>query len=273
MRSNNPRRPAPPPAAKNPAQRQREIATLLMRLDAMLKQTSELAVAARERVSVGGLTRYRRFSRRVRDFFALAAVAQERLDAAPDEMEDLIIPMTTALERLHTRMVVLFVEGTAAFFASYARVKALPIGAHEMCGVELRGVLEIRKFLDDPLYEGRRGLALRAEADRIAGLIRVVMDRIPPLPDFGDEPSIGPKGAMNSPLKGPGAGPARPAPRAAQSQPQSPARPPAGRPEPPAMPPKQLPAKQPLAKESPAKESPEVRSLSLDQFEDDDEED
>jgi len=238
-RSNAPRRPAaPPPSTRSPAQRQREIATLLMRLDAMLKQTGELAAAARERVSVGGLTRYRRFSRRVRDFFALAALAQERLDAAPEELEDLIDPMTTALERLHTRMVVLFVEGSAAFFNAFARVKALPIGTHEMCGLELRGVLEIRKFLDDPLYEGERGLALRAEADRIAARIRSVMDRIPPLPDFGDEPSIGPKGAVNSPLKGPGAGLPRPA-------------------RPPAAPP---PAPKP---------PPEVRSLSLDQFEDD----
>ena len=247
MRSNNPRRPSPPPSAKSPAQRQREIATLLMRLDAMLKQSGELAVAARERVSVGGLTRYRRFSRRVRDFFALAAVAQERLDAAPEEMEDLIVPMTTALERLHTRMVVLFVEGSAGFFGGFARVKALPIGTHEMCGVELRGVLEIRKFLDDPMYEGERGLALRAEADRITGLIRVVMDRIPPLLDFGDAPSIGPKGAMNSPLKGLGAGVPRPAAR-----PGRPSGPPQG----------PLPAPKP---------PPEVRSLSLDQFEDDDE--
>ncbi|SMH56916.1 hypothetical protein [Azospirillum agricola] len=239
-RPGTPRRPAPAPA-KSPAQRQREIATLLMRLDAMLKQTGELAVAARERVSVGGLTRYRRFSRRVRDFFALAALAQERLDAAPEELEDLIGPLTTALERLHTRMVVLFVEGSAAFFASFARVKALPIGTHEMCGVELRGVLEIRKFLDDPLYEGERGLALRAEADRVVARIRSVMDRIPPLPDFGEEPSIGPKGTVNSPLKGPGAGlpPGRRTGRP-QALPVEPPRPP-----------------------------PEVRSLSLDQFEED----
>ncbi len=244
IRSNTPRRPAaPPPTSKSPAQRQREIATLLMRLDATLKQTGELAAAARERVSVGGLTRYRRFSRRVRDFFALAALAQERLDAAPEEMEDLIDPMTTALERLHTRMVVLFVEGSAAFFNAFARVKALPIGTHEMCGLELRGVLEIRKFLDDPLYEGERGLALRGEADRIATRIRSVMDRIPPLPDFGDEPSIGPKGTVNSPLKGPGAG----------------LRPAALRGRPPALPPE------------PPKPPPEVRSLSLDQFEDEDE--
>lgn len=234
------RRAASPPVAKTPAQRQREIATLLMRLDAMLKQANEQAVNARERVSIGGLTRYRRFSRRVRDFFALAAVAQERLDAAPEEMEDLIDAMTTALERLHTRMVVLFVEGTAAFFAAYARVKALPIGTHEMCGVELRSVVEIRKFLDDPLYDGERGTALRAQTDRIIGLIRIIMDRVPPLPDFGEEPSIGPKGTLNSPLKGPGAGlPPRPPGRAQ------------------AMPP---PTPQP---------PPEVRSLSLDQFEDD----
>ncbi|MBP2299933.1 hypothetical protein [Azospirillum picis] len=247
MRSAPPRRPSAPPApspGRSAAQRQREIATLLMRLDAMLKQSAELAQAARERISVGGLGRYRRFSRRVRDFFALAALAQERLDAAPEEMGDLIDPMTTALERLHARMVVQFVEGSAAFFASFARVKALPIGTHEMCGVELRGVLEIRKFLDDPLYEGERGQALRVEADRIAQLIRRVMDRIPPLPDFGEEPSIGPRGTVNSPLKGPNAHlpPGRAAGRPA---------PPAGKAAPPPNP------------------STEVRSLSLDQFEDD----
>ncbi|WP_181449439.1 hypothetical protein [Azospirillum thermophilum] len=143
----------------------------------------------------------------MRDFFALAAVAQERIDAAPEELEDLVGPMTTALDRLHARMVVLFVESSAAFFTVFARVKALPIGTHEICGVELRGVKEIRKFLDDPLYEGERGQALRAEADRIAGLIRVVMERIPPLPDFGDSPSIGPKGLVNQPLKEPAAAP------------------------------------------------------------------
>lgn len=244
IRPPTPRRSAAPPVSKSPAQRQREIATLLMRLDAMLKQSGELAATARERVSVGGLTRYRRFSRRVRDFFALAAVAQERLDAAPEELEDLVDPLTTALERLHTRMVIQFVEGSVGFFAGFARVKALPIGTHEMCGVELRGVLEIRKFLDDPLYDGERGQALRGETDRIVTLIRLVMDRIPPLPDFGEEPSIGPKGAVNSPLKGPGAGlpPGR-----------RPAAVAAPRPAPPPKPP------------------PEVRSLSLDQFEDDEE--
>lgn len=206
------RRPAPAAPVVSAAQRQREVATMLMRLDGQLKKASELAFDARERVSVGGLNRYRKFTRRVRDFFALAAVTQERLDAAPSEMEELIGPMTTALERLHARMVILFIEESAVFFASFARVKALPIGTHEMCGVELRALREITKFLDDPLYQSERGAALHAQADRIAGLIRAVMDRCPPLPDFGDSPSVGPKGAVNQPVRGPVRGPAaRPA--------------------------------------------------------------
>lgn len=190
------------------AQRQREVAKLLMQLDAMLKKAGELGTAARERVSVGGMGRYRKFTRKVRDFFALAAVTQERLDAAPSELEELIGPMTTALERLHARMVVLFVEESAAFFATFVRVKALPIGTHEVCGVELRGLIEIRKFLDDPLYDGERGQHLRAQTDRIAQLIRMVMERIPPLPDFGDSPSIGPRGGVNKPVRAPARRPA-----------------------------------------------------------------
>ncbi len=197
------RRMAPAAPVVSAAQRQREVAKLLVQLDGMLKRAGELAAVARERVSVGGLGRYRRFTRKVRDFFALAAVTQERLDAAPSEMEELIGPMTTALERLHARMVVLFVEESAAFFATFARVKALPVGTHEVCGVELRALREIAKFLDDPLYEGERGQALRAKAERIAGLIRSVMARIPPLPDFGDSPSVGPRGAVNKPVRPP----------------------------------------------------------------------
>ncbi len=222
------------------AQRQREVAKLLMQLDAMLKKAGELGAAARERVSVGGMGRYRKFTRKVRDFFALAAVTQERLDAAPSDMEELIGPMTTALERLHARMVVLFVEESAAFFATFVRVKALPIGTHEVCGVELRGLIEIRKFLDDPLYDGERGQHLRTQTDRIAQLIRMVMERIPPLPDFGDSPSIGPRGGVNKPVRAPARRPAvqgpavqRAATQGAAIQGPAPARPTAPPPAPP----------------------------------------
>lgn len=251
------------------AQRQREIAKLLMQLDQMLKQSGELAIHARERVSVGGLARYRRFTRKVRDFFALAALTQERLDAAPEEMEELIGPMTTALDRLHARMVVQFVEGSSAFFASFARVKALPIGTHEMCGVELRGLNAIRGFLDDPLYDGDRGAALRTEADRIAALMRTVMDRIPPLPDFGDAPSIGPKGTLNTPLKGPNAGVSlRPSTRTPTAQPAA-----QRRPEPAAPPAQRQPAPPPrpaVDPEPPPRPVPEVRELTFDSFGDED---
>jgi len=237
-----PKRQAPPAPVVSAAQRQREVAKLLMRLDAMLKTSAEQAAAARERVSVGGMGRYRKFTRKVRDFFALAAVTQERLDAAPTEMEELIGPMTTALERLHARMVILFVEESAGFFGTFARVKALPIGTHEMVGVELRALLEIRKFLDDPLYDGERGQALRTQTDRIAGLMRAVMDRCPPLPDFGDEPSIGPRGTVNKPI--------RPPRRAAAPNPAAP------------RPDRQLPPQQDPRLE--------VRSLSLDSMDDED---
>ncbi len=211
------------------AQRQREVARMLMRLDDMLKKCADLAAAARERVSVGGMGRYRKFSRKVRDFFSLAAVTQERLDAAPSEMEELIGPMTTALERLHARMVILFVEESAGFFNTFARVKALPIGTHETVGVELRALMEIRKFLDDPLYEGERGQSLRKQTDRVAMLMRTVLDRCPPLPDFGDEPSIGPTGAVNKPIRPP----RRAAPLPSSGPPPSgPSRPPLPQPDP-----------------------------------------
>lgn len=214
-----PRRQAPAAPVVSAAQRQREVAKLLMQLDATLKKAGVLATAARERVSVGGMGRYRKFTRKVRDFFALAAVTQERLDAAPQEMEELIGPMTTALERLHARMVILFVEESVAFFGTFARVRALPIGTHEIVGVELRALMEIRKFLDDPLYDGERGQSLRTQADRIAGLMRAVMDRCPPLPDFGDEPSIGPKGTVNKPIRPPRRAAPQPPPRPAMQQP------------------------------------------------------
>ncbi|WP_207455423.1 hypothetical protein [Azospirillum sp. SYSU D00513] len=278
MASPPPRRPAPAAPQPSAAQRQREIAKLLIRLDAMLKQASELATAARERVSVGGLTRYRAFTKQVRDFFALAAVTQERLDAAPAEMGEMTATLTTALERMHARMVVLFVEASALFFTGFARVKALPIGTHEICGLELRGLIEIRKFLDDPLYDGERGQKLRDDADRIADLMRVVMNRIPPLPDFGDAPSVGPKGTVNKPLRTPRRTVDRPPPPVprngaaagisagmtadpASSQPVR-------RPQPPAMP--QPPARPALPPEAPPAPDPrlEVRTLSLDDLED-----
>lgn len=233
-----PSRPPPGPAGPSPAARQREAARLLLRLDGMVKKAAELATAAREQVGVGGLTRYRRFSKRVRDFFALAAVVEERLDGMPEELGG--AQMALALDRMHARMVILFVEGSAAFFSAYAKVRHLPIGTHEMCGVELRGLLAIRGFLDDPRYDGERGQALRADADRIAGLMRGVMARVPPLPDFGDLPSVGPKGGTNKPVKPPRRTAEAPAP-AARPQAQ-----PAAKPEAP----------------------PELRQLSLDDFKD-----
>lgn len=190
----------PPRQPLSPAQRQREAAKLLLRLDEMVKQASELAVRSRERVSTGGLGRYRRFTKRVRDFFALASVTEEKIYASPELAES---TMATALDRMHARMVVLFVEGSAAFFDLYSRVKHLPLGTHEICGVELRGVLEIRKFLDDPRYEGERGRALQLQADRIVRLVQGIMDRSMPLPDFGDQPSIGPKGQAKRAIKAP----------------------------------------------------------------------
>lgn len=191
------RKPKPP---QSPAQRQRELARLLVRMDEMLKITAELAVRARARVSVGGLNRYRRFAKRVRDFFALASVAEEKLYSMPELAES---PMATALDRLHARMVVIFVEGSAAFFALYRRVPELPLGAHEICGVELRGLNEIRKFLDDERYDGERGQALRRQADLVMDLMHDVMERVPPLEDFGDLPSISPKGVSRQPIKTP----------------------------------------------------------------------
>jgi hypothetical protein len=256
-----PRRPAPAAPQPSLIQRQREIAKLLMRLDGMLKKAGELAAIAQDRVSVGGLSRYRAFTRKVRDFFALAAVTQERLDTGPAEMAEMAATMTTALERMHARMVVLFVESSGVFFTSFARVKALPIGTHEICGLELRGVIEIRKFLDDPLYDGERGQRLRDETDRIAGLIRVVMNRIPPLPDFGDEPSVGPRGGVNRPLRTPRRTVDRPTPNPAGPAPQRAV--PAPRPAPPALPRDASPAPAPDPRL-------EVRSLSLDDLEEDD---
>lgn len=236
--------PRPPLSAPplSPAARQREAAKMLMRLDEYVKKASELSAIARERVSIGGLNRYRRFTKKVRDFFALAALAEERLDLLPEELG--ASEMITALDRMHARMVLLFVEGSASFFAAFAKVQELPIGTHEMCGLELRGLLTIRQFLDDPRYDGERGRALRTQADRIAEQMRMVMDRVPPLPDFGDLPSVGPKGAYSKPIK---AAKRPPPPRPAVAPPPPP--PPAFEEPRPAQP-------------------PEVRELSLDDFKD-----
>lgn len=205
--------PKPPQSA---AQRQRELARMLVRMDEMLKSTGEIAVRARARVSVGGLNRYRRFAKRVRDFFALAGVAEEKLYYMPELADS---PMATALDRMHARMVVLFVEGSWSFFDLYRRVPEMPLGAHEICGVELRGLYEIRKFLDDERYDGERGQALRRQAERVTDLMHEIMERVPPLEDFGDLPSISPKGVSRQPIK-------------TQSKRQAPPPPPVAEPEP-----------------------------------------
>ena len=193
--SKSARKPPPPQSA---AQRQRELARMLVRMDEMLKSTGDLAVKARARVAVGGLNRYRRFAKRVRDFFALAAVAEEKLYNMPELADS---PMALALDRMHARMLVLFVEGSWGFFDLYRRAPELPLGANEICGVELRGLLEIRKFLDDERYDGERGQALRRQAERVADFMHEVMDRVAPLEDFGDLPSISPKGVRRQPIK------------------------------------------------------------------------
>jgi len=214
---------------------------MLVRLDEHVKKASELSATARERVSVGGLNRYRRFTKKVRDFFALAALVEERLDLLPDELG--AAQMATALDRMHARMVLLFVEGSASFFGAFSKVQELPIGTHEMCGLELRGLLAIRAFLDDARYDGERGRALRVQADRIAEQMRLVMDRVPPLPDFGDLPSVSPKGGYSKPIKPPKR-PAVPPPVAKPAVPKPP----------------------PQAERPP--QPPEVRELSLDDFQD-----
>lgn len=206
------RPPRPPAAPPSPIALQREAARMMLRLDALWKKSQELAEASKNRVSIGGLTRYRRFTRKVRDFFSLATTVEERLDGLPPDLGD---QMLLALDRLHARMVLLFVETSGAFFTVFARARYLPLGTYEICGLELRGLMAIRAFLDDPRYDGERGQALRAEADRIAQLMRATMERMPPLPDFGDQPSVGPRGAVNKPLKQP----ARPAPPPAAADP------------------------------------------------------
>lgn len=193
--SKSARKPPPPQSA---AQRQRELARILVRMDEMLKSTGDLAVKARARVAVGGLNRYRRFAKRVRDFFALAAVAEEKLYNMPELADS---PMALALDRMHARMLVLFVEGSWGFFDLYRRVPELPLGANEICGVELRGLYEIRKFLDDERYDGERGQALRRQAERVTDFMHEVMERVAPLEDFGDLPSISPKGVRRQPIK------------------------------------------------------------------------
>jgi hypothetical protein len=214
-----------PTAPPSPAQQQKEAARLLMRLDEMLRSVRELSARTCEEVSVGGLNRYRRFAKRVRDFFALAAVTEERLYAAPELAGSALM---TALDHLHARMLVLFVETSSAFFKLYIRVREVPIGTNEICSLELRGLSAIAEFLDDPRYEGARGRALREEAERIAEMMRFVIDRVPPLEDFGALPSIGPKGELRRPVKAP---PRRP------PQPQAASVPPVYRPAPPSPPP------------------------------------
>lgn len=195
--SKSARKPPPPQSA---AQRQRELARMLVRMDEMLKSTGDLAAKARTRVSVGGLNRYRRFAKRVRDFFALAAVAEEKLYNMPELADS---PMALAHDRMHARMLVLFVEGSWGFFDLYRRAPELPLGANEICGVELRGLYEIRKFLDDERYDGERGQALRRQAERVTDFMHEVMERVAPLEDFGDLPSISPKGVLRQPIKSP----------------------------------------------------------------------
>lgn len=220
-----------PPRLLTPAQRQREAARLLVRLDDMLKAARKLSDRACDDVAVGGLNRYRRFAKKVRDFFALAAVTEEKLYASPELAAS---AMMTALDHLHARMLVLFVEASSSFFKLYIRVQELPIGANEICGLELRGLMAISEFLDDPRYEGDAGQMLRAEAEGIADMMRFVMDRSPPLPDFGDLPSVGPKGDLRRPVKNPQRGrrnaplaanpppvPSQPPPQQQQPQPEA----------------------------------------------------
>ncbi|HRJ62520.1 MAG TPA: hypothetical protein PKZ99_15210, partial [Azospirillaceae bacterium] len=212
--SKSARKPPPPQSA---AQRQRELARMLVRMDEMLKSTGDLAVKARARVAVGGLNRYRRFAKRVRDFFALAAVAEEKLYNMPELADS---PMALALDRMHARMLVLFVEGSWGFFDLYRRVPELPLGANEICGVELRGLYEIRKFLDDERYDGERGQALRRQAERVTDFMHEVMERVAPLEDFGDLPSISPKGVRRQPIKTPPKRAPEPPPPAPEPEPE-----------------------------------------------------
>jgi len=189
-------RPGPRPV--DPVSRRLEIARLITRLDDLGRRAREAAATARVGVEVGGLARYRAFAKSTRDFFALASVVDEKIVAANDPGNAM---MSTALDQLHTRALILFIEESAAFFEAYVATGAFPIGAREMCGLELRGLLAICRFLEDERYDGERGAGLRARSARIADLMNEVMEKVPPLPDFGDLPSVGPRGAFHAPIK------------------------------------------------------------------------
>lgn len=188
----------PGPRAADPVSRRLEIARLITRLDELGKRAREAAAMARVDVDVGGLARYRAFAKSTRDFFALASVVDEKIATANDPDNAM---MSTALDQLHARALVLFIVESATFFEAYVATGAFPIGAREMCGLELRGLLAICRFLEDERFDGDRGADLRERAGRIADLMNEVMEKVPPLPDFGDLPSVGPRGTFRAPIK------------------------------------------------------------------------
>lgn len=188
----------PGPRQRDPASRRLEIARLVTRLDDLGRRAREAAAAARVAVEVGGLARYRTFAKSARDFFALASVVDEKIATANDPDNE---PMSTALDHLHTRALVLYINESASFFEAYVAQGAFPVGAREMCGLELRGLAAVGQFLDDERFDDERGAELRARSDRVAELMNEVMEKVPPLPDFGDLPSVGPKGAYHAPIK------------------------------------------------------------------------
>lgn len=191
-------RPGPRPV--DPASRRLEIARLISRLDELARRARERAALARISVEVGGMTRYREFAKATRDFFALASVVDEKLEAANDPANELL---GSALDQLHTRALLLFINESLGFFEAYVAVGAFPIGSREMCGLELRGLLAICGFLDDDRFQDERGADLRARSERVAELMREIMERVPALPDYGDLPSVGPRGGLRPAIKAP----------------------------------------------------------------------
>lgn len=167
-------------APPNPNAR-REVEAMLKQLDRELQDSMRLAFEAQRGGIIDGLARYRKYRDRVQSFQALVALLEDRLTSLSD---DITPEMRIQVDRSDAQMMLLMVESSGRFFDALLRSSDIPFGTREAAVTEKRTLTSLSERLDQADYAGERAMALRAELDRVLGVVQQIIERSPSLPEF-----------------------------------------------------------------------------------------
>ena len=164
----------------------KEVEELLSAIEQQASEAIVLAERAQRDVSKDRFSSFLGFRRKVEEVRALVALTEERLTGVGgDKLTDLL----TEFERIDLLLIGLLARATRNYFANMRDDQALPIGARELFGPELKIIDEMRTKLGRPQYAGKVSPVVLEDLEATGAAIRKVISRAPSLPDFSDAPS------------------------------------------------------------------------------------